>query len=243
MKTELSAGEQARYARHLSLEQVGEEGQLKLSRGSVLVVGAGGLGSPVAFYLAAAGVGRIGLIDGDVVDVSNLQRQILHSTPDVGRPKVESAAEKLRLLNPGVEVVEMHRLLTPGNAREIFSGYDFIVDATDNIEVKFLINDTCVEMGKPFPYGGIQKFEGQTMTYLPGHASCRDLFGDIDPGAVVKSAPRGPFGAIAGMLGTIQAAEAMKYLLGIGQLLTDRLLRFDALSMRFTEVRVNPRKS
>ena len=114
MKTELSAGEQARYARHLSLEQVGEEGQLKLSRGSVLVVGAGGLGSPVAFYLAAAGVGRIGLIDGDVVDVSNLQRQILHSTPDVGRPKVESAAEKLRLLNPGVEVVEMHRLLTPG---------------------------------------------------------------------------------------------------------------------------------
>ncbi len=236
--SELTDDERMRYARHLALPEVGEEGQLRLSRAKVLVVGAGGLGSPVAYYLVAGGVGTVGLIDGDVVDVSNLQRQILHATPDVGRPKVESAAEKLRLLNPGVDVVELKILLTEENAREIFSGYDFIVDATDRLEVKFLINDVCVEMGKPFSYGGIQAFGGQTMTYVPGHASCRDLFRGLDLSTVPKKSPRGPFGAIAGMLGTIQAAEAMKWILGIGCLLTDRLLRFDALTMRFVEIKV-----
>ncbi len=237
---ELSADEQLRYARHLALPQVGVEGQIRLSQAKVLVVGAGGLGSPVSYYLVAGGVGTVGIIDGDVVDMSNLQRQILHTTPDIGRPKVESAVEKLVALNPNVNVKTYHQLLTEENAREIFSAYDFVVDATDRLEVKFLINDICVEMGKPFSYGGIQAFGGQTMTYTPGHASCRDLFRGMDVDAVERKAPRGPFGAIAGMLGTIQAAEAMKWIMGIGDLLTDRLLRFDALAMRFTEIKVRP---
>ncbi|MCM1504051.1 MAG: HesA/MoeB/ThiF family protein [Muribaculum sp.] len=237
---ELSADEQIRYARHLALPQVGVEGQIRLSQAKVLVVGAGGLGSPVAFYLVAGGVGTVGIIDGDVVDMSNLQRQILHSTADIGRPKVESASEKLVALNPNVHVVTYRQPLTEENAREIFSEYDFVVDATDRLDVKFLINDICVELRKPFSYGGIQAFGGQTMTYTPGHASCRDLFSGMDVASVERKAPRGPFGAIAGMLGTIQAAEAMKCILGIGQLLTDRLLRFDALAMRFVEIKIRP---
>lgn len=242
MKEELTESERGRYARHLALPQVGEEGQLRLSRARVLVVGAGGLGSPAAYYLVAAGVGTVGLIDGDVVDLSNLQRQILHTTPDLGRPKVESAAGKLRALNPGVEVRTYHQLLTKDNAPSILGDYDFVVDATDRLEVKFLINDVCVKMGMPFSYGGIQAFGGQTMTVIPGHASLRDLFCGIDVASVARKSPQGPFGAIAGMLGTIQAAEAMKWILGIGELLVDRLLRFDALSMRFVEIRV-PRYS
>lgn len=236
----LNDDERARYARHLALPQVGVEGQRRLSKAKVLVVGAGGLGSPVAYYLVAGGVGTVGIIDGDVVDISNLQRQILHATPDLGRPKVESAAGKLRALNPNVAVEAYRMLLDEDNARDLFARYDFIVDATDSLEVKFLINDICVEMGKPFSYGGIQAFGGQTMTYTPGHASCRDLFRGIDVGSVGRKPPMGPFGAIAGMLGTIQAAEAMKWILGIGELLTDRLLRFDALSMRFVEIKVRP---
>ena len=166
-----------RYSRHILLREVGVEGQERIRQGKVLIVGLGGLGSPVALYLAAAGVGTIGLVDGDVVDLSNLQRQVIHSTPDVGRLKVESAREKLLRLNPGVQVQIHADFLSAENALELIRPYDFIVDGTDNFPVKFLINDACVMAGKPFSHGGILRFEGQTFTHLPGTACYRCLFG------------------------------------------------------------------
>lgn len=227
-----------RYSRHILLQEVGIEGQEKIRQGRVLVVGAGGLGSPVALYLTAAGVGTIGIVDGDVVDVSNLQRQVIHFTPDVGRPKVESAAEKMRLLNPGVKVETYGEFLTAANAPDIIGGYDFIVDCTDNLAAKFLINDACVAAGKPFSHGGILRFEGHTFTHLPGTACYRCLFPTPPPADEMATCSRtGVLGAIAGMLGTIQAAEVLKFLTGAGRLLTDRLLRFDARTMEFREVR------
>ncbi|MDR0747949.1 MAG: HesA/MoeB/ThiF family protein [Tannerellaceae bacterium] len=229
-----------RYSRHILLQDIGVEGQEKISRGKALVVGAGGLGAPVLMYLAAAGVGVLGVIDGDIVDVSNLQRQIIHFTPDVGKPKVESAAEKIRLINPDVEVVTYHTFLTAENAFEIIGNYDFIIDGTDTFPVKFLINDACVLAGKPFSHGGILRFEGQTLTRLPGTACYRCLFNSPPPSnAVPTCSQAGVLGAIAGMLGTIQAAEALKFLTGTGELLTDRLLTFNAKTMNFRTVRVN----
>lgn len=227
-----------RYSRHILLQDVGVEGQEKIRSGKVLVVGAGGLGSPIALYLAAAGVGTIGIVDGDVVDLSNLQRQIIHFTPDVGRPKVESAKEKIEQLNPNVKVITHKEFLMADNALDIVKDYDFVVDATDNFPVKFLINDACVMAGKPFSHGGILRFEGQTFTHLPGTACYRCLFPAPPPAnAVPTSSQAGVLGAIAGMLGTIQAAEVLKYLTGVGELLTDRLLSFNARTMDFRTIK------
>jgi adenylyltransferase/sulfurtransferase len=197
------------------------------------------LGAPAALYLAAAGVGTIGIIDGDVVDRTNLQRQIIHFTPDLGKPKVVSAREKINQINPEVKVNTYHELALAHNLPGLIKDYDFIIDGTDNFPAKFLINDACVMGGKPFSHGGILRFDGQTMTYMPGHACYRCVFPDPPPkGAVPTCSQAGVLGAIAGMLGTIQAAEALKYFLGQGELLTDRLLIFNALNMNFRTVKV-----
>jgi molybdopterin/thiamine biosynthesis adenylyltransferase len=227
-----------RYSRHIILQNVGVEGQQKIMEGKVLIVGAGGLGSPVALYLAAAGVGTIGIIDGDVVDTTNLQRQVIHFTADVNKPKVISAKEKIQLLNPGVKVNTYQDLLTSANAKDIISKYDFVVDGTDNFPVKFLINDACVLGGKPFSHGGILRFEGQAMTYTPGNACYRCVFHNPPPpNAVPTCSQAGVLGSVAGMLGTIQATEVLKYLTGTGELLTNRLLMFQALQMEFRTVK------
>ena len=233
-----------RYSRHILLQDVGVEGQEKIINGKVLIIGAGGLGAPIAFYLAAAGVGTIGIIDGDVVDLSNLQRQIIHFTPDVNKPKVISAKEKINQLNPDVNVITYQKLLTAENALEIINDYDFIVDGTDNFPVKFLINDACVIAGKPFSHGGILRFEGQTLTYVPGSACYRCLFhSPPPPNAVPTCSQAGVLGAIAGMLGTIQATEVLKYLTGVGDLLTNRLLTFNAKTMDFRTIHVKPNET
>jgi molybdopterin-synthase adenylyltransferase len=227
-----------RYSRHIILQNVGVEGQQKILEGKVLIVGAGGLGSPVALYLAAAGVGTLGIIDGDTVDLTNLQRQIIHFTADINKPKVTSAKEKIKQLNPDVTVITYHELLTSNNIREIINDYDFIVDGTDNFPVKFLINDACVLSSKPFSHGGILRFEGQTMTYTPGNACYRCVFRNPPPpDAVPTCSQAGVLGSVAGMLGTIQATEVLKFLTGIGELLTNRLLIFQALTMEFRTTR------
>jgi len=228
-----------RYSRHIILQDVGVEGQEKISNGKVLIVGAGGLGAPVALYLAAAGVGTIGIIDGDVVDLSNLQRQIIHFTADVNKAKVLSAKEKINQLNPDVKVITYQELLTAANALDIIKDYDFVVDGTDNFPVKFLINDACVMAGKPFSHGGILRFDGQTITYVPGSACYRCIFHAPPPAnAVPTCSQAGVLGAIAGILGTIQATEVLKYLTGVGDLLTNRLLTFNAKRMEFRTINV-----
>ena len=233
-----------RYSRHILLQDVGLEGQEKLLNAKVLIVGAGGLGSPVALYLAAAGVGHIGIVDADVVDLSNLQRQVIHQTKDLGTPKVESAKEKMIAINPDVEVTTYHDFLDSHNAEEIIKPWDFVIDGTDNFPVKFLINDACVRLGKAFSHGGIRRVQGRTFTHLPGTACYRCFFKEPPPaGAVPTCSQAGVLGAIAGMLGTIQAAEALKYLLGVGELLTDRLLTFDAKTMNFRTIKVKKRAS
>jgi molybdopterin/thiamine biosynthesis adenylyltransferase len=230
-----------RYSRHIILQGVGGEGQEKLLNGRVLIIGAGGLGAPVALYLAAAGVGHIGIIDADVVDISNLQRQVIHFTPDIGRPKVESAKEKMNLINPDVKVTTYYDLFTKDNALDLLKDYDFVIDGTDSFPSKFLINDACVIAKKPFSHGGILRFDGQTMTHVPGSASYRCVFKNPPPANSVPTCSQaGVFGAVAGMLGTIQAAEAVRYLTGVGDLLTNRLLIFDALNMKFRTVKVKP---
>lgn len=227
-----------RYSRQILLKQVGGKGQEKLLASSVLVVGAGGLGSPVALYLAAAGVGTIGLIDGDNVDITNLQRQIAHFTDDIGTPKVESAAEKMRAINPGIDVSTYNERAFAYNVLEIVKQYDFVIDGTDNFPAKFLINDACVFAGIPFSHAGILRFDGQLFTVLPGQSACyRCVFGGPPPaGAVPTCSQAGVLGAVAGVIGSLQATEALKYLLGTGELLTNRMLVFDALGMRFREV-------
>ena len=231
-----------RYSRHILLQDVGVEGQEKILNAKVLVIGAGGLGAPVSLYLAAAGVGTIGIVDADVVDLSNLQRQVIHFTNDVGKAKVESAKEKMLAINPDVKIETYHTYLDSSNALDIIGNYDFIIDGTDNFPVKFLINDACVMAGKPFSHGGILRFTGQTFTHLPGTACYRCMFKEPPPpGAVPTCSQAGVLGAIAGMLGTIQAAEALKYIIGIGELLTNRLLTFDAKTMKFHTI--NTRKT
>ena len=224
-----------RYSRHILLAEVGVEGQERLMEGRVLVVGAGGLGSPVALYLAAAGVGVVGIVDNDTVDRSNLQRQIAHTTADIGQPKVESAARAMRAINPEVQVVTHHCFLDASNVRQLVRQYDFVIDGADNFPTKFLVNDACLLEGVPFSHGGILRFTGQTMTVLPGKSACyRCVFREPPPPDAVPSCSQaGVLGAVAGMLGTIQAAEALKFLTGAGELLTNRLLSFDALAMRF----------
>ncbi len=234
-----------RYSRHIILPEVGGEGQKKINEGKVLVIGTGGLGSPVAFYLAAAGVGTLGIIDDDVVDLSNLQRQILHSTKDIGRPKVESAEEKLKALNPDIDVVVYRERLTSRNMMEIISGYDVIVDGTDNFSTRFVTNDACVMAGKPFVHGGILKFSGQAMTIVPGEGPCfRCIFKEPpQQGSVPSCSQAGVLGVLAGTIGVIQATEVLKYLLGKGELLVGRLLTYDALAMKFREVQVKKNPS
>ena len=233
----LYSEQRERYARHLSLPEIGEAGQARLGAARVLVAGVGGLGSPAAYYLVAAGVGTVGLADSDRVDPSNLQRQILHATKDVGRLKVESAAEKLSALNPDVDVRAHPERLTKENAAGVFSAYDFVIDATDNFASKFMIADVCHKLKKPYSHAGIMKFMGQTMTVLPGRTACyRCVFEQEPPENGGK--PQGPLGSVPGVLGAIQATEAIKFILGVGELLTNALLVYDALDMSFRRLQV-----
>lgn len=230
-----------RYARHIILPGVGTEGQRKLLEAKVLVIGTGGLGSPISMYLAAAGVGTIGLVDFDVVDLSNLQRQIVHGTSDVGRPKVESARDTLLELNPGIEVVTYDTLLTSENAFEVLEPWDVVIDGTDNFPVRYLANDATQMLGKPLVYGSIYQFEGQATVFMPGpETPCyRCLFPQPPPpGTVPSCAEGGVFGVLPGIVGCIQATEAIKLITGLGETLEGRLLIFDALTMEFQTVRL-----
>lgn len=231
---ELTRVQRQRYNRHLILDGFGPEAQSKLLQAKVLLVGAGGLGSPVALYLAAAGVGTIGVVDGDTVSITNLQRQVLHSTPDVGRPKVEVARERMQAINPDVQVITYETYLSEANALNLIRPYDFVIDGTDNFATKYLVNDACVMLGKAFTMGGISRYSGQLMTHVPGSACYRCLFPEPPAQRDVETcAMVGVLGSIAGMLGTVQATECIKYLSGVGELLTDSLLTFDALSMQW----------
>ena len=222
-----------RHARHLVLPQVGIEGQEKLAKAKVFVVGAGGLGSPVLLYLAAAGIGTIGIIDDDRVDISNLQRQVLHRTEDVGRLKVESAKEQLLALDPNLNVVEYRERLTPGNAIDLFSGWDIIVDGTDNIPTRYLIDDACHLLSIPWVYGSIHRFEGQVSFFsTKDDRRYRDLFPEAPPaGALQNCAEAGVFGVLPGVVGSLQATEVIKYIVGMKSSLIGRLLLYDAESM------------
>ena len=262
-----------RYSRHLLLKEIGREGQERLAEGRVLIIGCGGLGSPVAMYLAAAGVGTIGLMDGDVVDESNLQRQVIHFTADVGRPKVVSAAEKLRAINPHCRIIEIPEFFTapllpkpqepqepqeppfravslPGSpfiqpgSPSILSEYDFIIDGTDRYRTKYLINDACVINQKPYSHGGVLRYSGNAFTYLPGHACYRCIFGD-EPSQddIPTSSQVGILGTVAGMIGIIQATETIKYLTKSGELLTDSLLTIDAMTWETHKISVSPSPS
>ncbi len=230
-----------RYSRHILIEQVGAIGQEKLLSSKVLIVGAGGLGSPAALYLAAAGVGTIGIIDADKVDLTNLQRQIIHHTSDLGVEKVKSAENKMRAINPEVTVKTYHQPAKADNIREIIREYDFVIDGTDNFPAKFLINDACYFEKIPFSHAGILKFYGQLITVLPGETTCyRCIFNAPPPaGAVPSCSQAGVLGVLAGVIGSLQATEAIKYLLGVGRLLTDTLLTYDALEMEFRAVKLN----
>ncbi len=229
-----------RYSRHILLKDVGIEGQEKILNSKVLIIGAGGLGAPAALYLSAAGVGTIGIADYDRVDLSNLQRQIIHFTGDVGKLKVESAKNKMHALNPGIGINTYAEHLEASNIRGIIREYDFIIDGTDNFASKFLINDACVFENKPFSHGGILRFEGQTMTVKPRETACyRCVFTSPPPlNAVPTCSQAGVLGAVAGILGTIQATEALKYILGIGEILYNQLLILNAKTMDFRKVKL-----
>ena len=228
-----------RYSRQILLPDVGGAGQQKLLNARVLIIGAGGLGAPVALYLAGAGVGTIGLADGDAVDLSNLQRQILHFTEDLGRPKTQSEADKLCRLNPDVRVVTHPQRVTAANAVDLVSEYDFVIDGTDNFPAKFLINDACVLAGKPFSHAGILRLDGQTLTVLPRRTACfRCVFEEPPPpGAVPSCSQAGILGPVAGLIGCVQATEALKFILGLEDgLLAGRLLVMNARTMTFRTV-------
>ena len=228
-----------RYSRHIIMPQVGSAGQRKLLQSSVLIIGAGGLGSPAAVYLALAGVGTIGIVDFDVVDVSNLQRQILHHSHDIGRSKVQSALETIKEYNPDTNVVLHEEWLTSENAMEIIPQYDLVVSGADNFPSRYLINDACFFAGKPLVDGSILIFDGQATVFVPGHGCYRCLFpAPPPPGMVPNCAEAGVLGALTGLVGSIQAVEALKLLLGIGESLASRLLLIDALSMDFRQVRI-----
>ncbi len=237
---ELTRDERLRYSRHLILPEVGEEGQRKLKAARVVCVGAGGLGSPLALYLAAAGVGTLGLVDFDAVDESNLQRQILHSTRDIGRSKLDSAEEKLNALNPAVRIVRHETRLSSANALEILAGYDIVADGTDNFHARYLINDACVELGKPDVYGSVFRFEGQVSVFATGEGPCyRCLHPEPPPPDLVPNcAEGGVLGIVPGLIGVLQAAEVIKLILGKGEALIGRLLLVDALAMRFRELKL-----
>lgn len=235
----LTPGQVQRYSRHLIMPNVGSVGQRKLLNGKVLVIGAGGLGSPVALYLALAGVGTIGIVDFDVVDVSNLQRQILHSDADVGRRKVESAKDKLLAHNPDLNVEIHEEPINSENAMRIIEGYDIVVNGADNFATRYLVNDAAYLAGKPLVDGAILVFDGRATTYIPGEGCYRCMYPDPPPpGEVPNCSEAGVIGALPGLVGSIQALEVIKLLLGVGQTLTGRLLMIDALSMEFTELKV-----
>jgi adenylyltransferase/sulfurtransferase len=239
-ESELTRAELYRYARHLALPEVGLEGQKRLKAGRVLCVGAGGLGSPLALYLAAAGVGTIGIVDFDTVDESNLQRQILHGTKDVGRSKLDSAEERLRDVNPHVEVVKHEVRLSSANALDIVADYDIVVDGTDNFPTRYLTNDACVLLGKPNVYGSVFRWEGQVSVFGTEGGPCyRCLFREPPPpGLVPNCAEGGVVGVLPGIIGSLQALETIKLLLGCGDVLAGRLLIFDALCMEWREVKL-----
>ena len=231
-----------RYSRHIILEQVGGKGQKKILESKVLIIGTGGLGAPAAMYLAAAGVGTIGLVDYDVVDLSNLQRQIIHQTKDIDKPKIKSGEETINAMNPDVKVQTYDELVNAANIKDIINDqdYDFIIDGTDNFPAKFLINDACVMLKKPYSHAGIIRFQGQTMTYVPGEGPCyRCVFPEMPPkDAVPTCRQAGVLGVMGGVIGTLQATEALKYILGVGELLTGYLLTYDALTMTFQKVKI-----
>ncbi|HPT90374.1 MAG TPA: molybdopterin-synthase adenylyltransferase MoeB [Acetivibrio sp.] len=235
-----------RYSRHIILKDVGVKGQKKLLESKVLIVGTGGLGAPAAMFLAAAGVGTIGLVDFDAVELSNLQRQIIHLTKDVGKPKVISGKETINEMNPDVDVVTYKEWVSSANIKDIIRDrdYDFIIDGTDNFPAKFLINDACVLMEKPFSHAGIIRFQGQTMTYVPGEGPCyRCIFENPPPPDKVPTCKQaGVLGVMGGIIGTVQATEAIKYILGIGELLTGYLLTYDALAMEFRKIKLPKNK-
>ena len=229
-----------RYNRNILIDGFGEDGQQRLAVAKVLVVGCGGLGSPVLLYLAAAGVGTLGLVDCDVVDATNLQRQIIHFTDDVGEDKVISAAQKIRALNPGIHVVTYLEKFTSRNARNLVDNYDFIVDCSDNYATKFLIDDICVELQKPYSHGSVVAMRGEVMTYTPGNICYRDIFGDAPADAdAITSSQVGILGSMAGIVGSIQATEVIKYLTGIGDLLTNRILIINGRTMRFETIKIS----
>jgi sulfur-carrier protein adenylyltransferase/sulfurtransferase len=242
---ELSQADLARYSRHLILPEVGMEGQQKLKAARVLCVGTGGLGSPLAFYLAAAGIGTLGLVDFDVVDASNLQRQIIHSTKDVGRKKLDSAGEKLLALNPALNLVKHEVMLSSANALEILRGYDIVADGTDNFPTRYLVNDACVLLGKPNVYGSVFRFEGQASVFATREGPCyRCLYPEPPPpGMVPNCAEGGVLGILPGLVGIIQATEVIKLILGKGDSLAGRLLLVDALAMRFRELKLRKNPS
>lgn len=229
-----------RYSRHIILKEVGVKGQKKLLESKVLIIGAGGLGAPAAMYLAAAGVGTIGIADADEVDLSNLQRQVIHATSDIGKAKVLSAKETMENINPDVTVNTYRTFVASDNIMDLIKDYDFIIDGTDNFPAKFLINDACVMAKKPFSHAGIIRFQGQLMTYVPGKGPCyRCVFKNPPPKDAVPTCKQaGVIGAMGGVIGSLQAMEAVKYLLGIGDLLIGHLLTYDALKMEFRKVKL-----
>ncbi|MBP5624693.1 MAG: thiazole biosynthesis adenylyltransferase ThiF [Lachnospiraceae bacterium] len=232
-----------RYSRHIILKEIGVRGQKKLLESKVLIIGAGGLGAPAALYLAAAGVGTIGIVDADVVDLSNLQRQVIHTTNDIGKKKAESAAETMRAINPDITVNTYYKFVNSENISELIKDYDFIIDGTDNFPAKFLINDACVMAKKPFSHAGIIRFKGQLTTVIPGEGPCyRCIFKDPPPKDAVPTCKQaGVIGAMGGVIGSLQAMEAIKYLTGTGDLLVGYLLTYDALKMEFHKVKLPPR--
>ncbi len=231
----LSSADLARYQRHLVLGEIGAAGQQKLKAARVLIVGVGGLGSPSALYLAASGIGTLGLLDGDTVDITNLQRQVLYDTADVGRPKAEAARERLKALNPDLNIIAHAMELTAANVGTIFAEYDVILDGTDRIGTRYLVNDACVLLGKPLVSAAIHRFEGQAMTYVPGPGPCyRCLFPEPST-EIPNCATAGVLGVLPGVLGTLQATEAIKLVVGIGAPLVGRLLTYDALDLSFRE--------
>ena len=236
----LTEAQIARYRRNIVLETVGVVGQEKLLSSKVLIVGAGGLGSPATLYLAAAGVGTLGLIDADKVDLTNLQRQIIHHTADVGVAKVTSAQAKINAMNPDVTVHTYYQWARADNIREIVAQYDFVIDGTDNFPAKFLVNDACYFEKIAYSHAGVLRFEGQLMTIIPDQSACYRCFIEAPPpaGAVPSPSQAGVLGVLPGVIGTLQATEAIKYLLGLGELLTDSLLAYDALNMRFRKLKL-----
>ena len=236
----LSAEQKERYRRHLILPEVGEEGQAKLLKSRVLLLGAGGLGSPAALYLAAAGVGTLGVVDADVVDLSNLQRQVLHTLERRGQPKVQSAKAAIEALNPDVRVVPFQERLTTANVERILADFDLVLDGGDNFPTRYLLNDACVLLGKPNVHGSVFRFEGQVTTFLPGHGPCyRCLYPAPPPPELAPScAEAGVLGVLPGLIGMLQATEALKLLLGVGEPLVGRLVTFDALGTRFQELKL-----